>query len=443
MRPTAESGVGERYRPVLASGRPELLPLGREFALARDAFWSDGTPVTSMDVRHTVDLLRKQGGLLESARLGEDPYHVRVMLTQGFHDPLAAMSFKVLPAALERLDDAKFAAQPLGSGPFMFQKRDKDQAIFAANPNYRREGKTGLPRIREVRFFHSKDPATDFRLQRLHVLLDPDAVTKVQGLDQVKTYALPNRRVYFLAVNHRRPALENSEVRLALAQAVNRTKILDEVFRAGWKGDEKPHRPLNSPYPAGCWACPEPAGDMYNLSAAKVHAKKAGSGKLTLKYPDGDARIAKACEQIRAQAVEAGLDVRLEPRTPAQLRTDVESDHDYDVAYYHFDFTSEAYLLWPLFDPKAAGRSGSNFMGCKPDAELQSYFHTALGRRDFTEVKRQTHAIHNVFQMQMPFIPLWQLDTLIGLHDSVRTFPEPRKLDPLAIFTDVERWEIK
>src|SRR5262249_13156534 len=149
-----------------------------------------------MDVRHTVDLLKKQGGLLESARLGEDPYHVRVMLTQGFHDPLAAMSFKVLPAGLERMDDPKFGAQPLGSGPFMFQKRDKEQAVFVPNPNTRREGKSGLPRIREVRFYYSKAPATDFRLQRLHIVLDPDAVTKAQGLDQVKTYALPNRRIY-------------------------------------------------------------------------------------------------------------------------------------------------------------------------------------------------------------------------------------------------------
>ena len=169
------------------------------------------------------------------------------------------MSFKVLPesARLKQADDDAFAKKPVGSGPFMFERRDKDTVIFAVNPHYRRGGKS--PHLREVRFFVSKDPAEDFKLKRLHLLLDPDGVDKVNKAkpDRVTVDTMPNRRIHFLAVNHRQAKLQNDSLRLALARAVNRTKILDEVFRAGWAGADKPHRALNGPYLPGTWACPE------------------------------------------------------------------------------------------------------------------------------------------------------------------------------------------
>ncbi|OAI41083.1 hypothetical protein AYO40_03900 [Planctomycetaceae bacterium SCGC AG-212-D15] len=451
VRPAFEPGIGERYQPVLSAGRPGLLPLGREFTLLRDAFWSDGKRVTAMDVRGTVELLRKSGaaGLLDEARLGDDSSHVQVMLRQGFVDPLGLMAFKVLPesARLERPDDGKFAAAPVGSGPFVLDKRDKDSVTFVANKHYRREGKVGLPRVREVRFLHLKDPAEDFRLHRLHLLLDPDTVMRVQKNDGVKTYALPNRRIYFLAVNHRRGPLKDPDLRQALDRAIHRTKILDEVFRAGWSGEGSVHRSLSGAYPPGSWACPPGVtADTYNLSAAKGLASKAKqrvSLRLSLKYPDGDARVARACELIRIQAGEAGIELRTEPRSPQQLREEVEIRHDYDLAYYHWDYTSEAYLLWPLLDPGAAGTGGSNFLGYQPNADLQGWFNKARNHRDFGKIKEYTHTIAGLVHEQLPFIPLWQLDTLLAVHDSVQTVPEPRRLDPLGVFTEIERWEIK
>src|SRR5262249_41609376 len=62
-----------------------------------------------------------------------------------------------------------------------------------------------------------------------------------------------NRRIYFLAVNHRHPLLKKKDLRLALAQAIDREALLDAHFR-GPLG-KRVHRALNGPYPAGGWAC--------------------------------------------------------------------------------------------------------------------------------------------------------------------------------------------
>ena len=47
------------FEPGLAEGPPRLLPRAREFLLPKDAFWSNGEPVTASDVRQTLKLLKE------------------------------------------------------------------------------------------------------------------------------------------------------------------------------------------------------------------------------------------------------------------------------------------------------------------------------------------------------------------------------------------------
>src|SRR5262249_5355107 len=78
--------TGERYEPILAVDLPRLVPLGRQFQLIRNAYWSNGQPVTATDVRHTVKLLsdRKWSGrsagwadlMEESAHTGGDAFQI-------------------------------------------------------------------------------------------------------------------------------------------------------------------------------------------------------------------------------------------------------------------------------------------------------------------------------------------------------------------------------
>src|SRR5205085_3315421 len=52
---------GFTYQPSLARALPEVVPLGRQFELVRDARWSDdGSPVVAADVRQTVDSWRRR-----------------------------------------------------------------------------------------------------------------------------------------------------------------------------------------------------------------------------------------------------------------------------------------------------------------------------------------------------------------------------------------------
>jgi ABC-type transport system substrate-binding protein len=483
---------GERYQPRLAAALPEPLPGGRRCRLRPDAYWSDGGRVTSADVRHSALLLGRSpawADLVEPPSIESDPFRIDFRFRKDFLDPLAPLSFHIVPQSLAQAGDPAFAKAPLGSGPFKYAghqgQAGRDYAVFVANPHYGlRERKGAIPEgrpfIREIRFFVSKDPARDFQdpARPLHLLLDLPTerikALKQAGVGDIRT--LENRRVYILAVNHRVSALKSQALRRALAHGLDRDSILTSCFRGGHPAQRVAgvlgavaaaalaplhtshpefHRPANGPYPPKSWACapgtrvPMKLFDPERARALLVQAKeKEGLAKvgLTLKYPRDDPRAELACREIARQLAALGSSAQLPlkiqpvPALPHELRTALSGGH-YDLAYHHLDYANEAYWLWPLFDdrPEALQPGGSNYLGYQDDARLVSLFRRALGTRDFAKVREITHDIHDHLSERMPLIPLWQLDTHLAIHPDLA----PTPLDPLRIFGDVAEWRLK
>ena len=451
---------GPRYEPVLAAEMPRLTPLGREFQVHRQAYWSNGARVTAPDVRATVRHLLTRSGPGPAAAWAElldrrnpvvanDTFEVKLTLGQGYLDPLSLMTFKVLPQGkgTARPDERGGTRPPVGSGPFRFEGWTPDRhAVFAANTYYAaRPEKRGLPRLNEIHFVQSDNPAADLAGGKLHLLLDPPQPVVQQLRDMsgfLRIQKMRIRRIWFLAVNHRQSGLNDARLRRALALAIPREEILDECFRAG---QADTHRPLNGPYLPDTWAYDPKAGpaDPYQPTLAKGLAEAAirergGSRKFTLRYPAGDDAVRRACERIRQQvnALDAGLTLELMERSPEELRQDVERDFQYDLAYYSWDYPDHTYWLWPLF----ASRDGQNLFGYTMDRELEATFRQLLTHREFARIQELTHTVHRRFREEMPFLPLWQLDTYLAAHPNLEL---PKQLDAQALFSDAEEWRLK
>jgi peptide/nickel transport system substrate-binding protein len=509
VREDYDGARGERYAPELAA-LPEVLSGGRRFRLARNACWSDGRPVTALDVRNTAQLLARPGlpwrgpawtDLLKVPEAA-DLLHIDVRFRHGTLDPLAPLSFHILPQdykgkTLVRADAADFAAQPVGSGPFRYAGLKKGDgppySLFLANPYYQARQwqcapfrlqpikAQGRPLIREVRFFAPRDPVLAFRRpdHPLQLLLDlpTEQLDYVQraGVGEIRT--LEPRRVYFLAINHRVGRLARSPaLRRALAHGLNREAILNGCFRGGQPCNRVPavlgaaaavataplrvphpefHRALNGPFPPRSWACAPPSRvppDLFDLQRAQALLAQAkekdslGPVELTLKYPDDDPRVGLACREIARQlaalgdSVKCPLHLKLVPLPPRRLRAAL-AQRDYELAYHHHDYDSEAYWLWPLFDthPEALAPGGSNYLGYRNDGDLASMLQEAMSRADFPQVRSIVHNLHAHLLERMPLVPLWQLDRHIVVHADLVSTP----VDPLVIFANPAEWHLK
>jgi ABC-type oligopeptide transport system substrate-binding subunit len=466
------------YHPSLSVGRPKVIPLGREMKLPRNALWSDGRPVTASDVRFTVRLLQEGAGTGRAAAWGEllteapvrgDPFRARLLLRQGFLDPLSAMSFKVLPERVRPATNSEeFARKPITSGPFQLVDKVNDSPVklgrasedgreytgFVANDRYGvRNDKLSQPWMKEVRVFAPENPIKALQDDQTVLALDLTAEQAAE-LKADTNFEVPlpaaetvNRRIYFLAVNHRKPPLANADLRLALALAINREGLLDRHFRKGL--DRKVHKSLNGPYPAGSWACnPALVGragkdvlDPFDADRARVKLKAAQAKlgetmfRLKLKYPSGDKQLAAAMKEL-CEAVGKELPgVTLEPDEvkPHELLEDVVRTPSFDLAYWSYDFPDETFWLLPLL-------GGDNFMGF--NGPLVAKIQSSMMLRHFTQVRELAQAIHlEMLNTEMPFIPLWQLAPLYAYRKDRLTLPPA--VDGNHIFAQVETWRLK
>jgi ABC-type oligopeptide transport system substrate-binding subunit len=468
-----------RYQPGLAEGRPVVTPLGRQFQLPAQATWSNGKAVNGSDIRNTIRQWRQGHGTglspawsdlfaegVEVTSIG-DPPRVTLHLRQGCPDPLALMTFKIVPQPAKvpptslqangnEFKEEAFAHNPIGSGPYVFKTEEKSDGgrpcrIFQARY---RAGRAVQPTIQEIRFYATSDPIQELEKGALDLALDltPEQAAQLkQGrkdLRLVDPLAL-NRRVYFLAVNHRVSQLQHVAVRRALAYAINREQLLDEHFRKGLGGGY--HHALNGPYPARSWALspaltkgkdsldPYDADLAYGLLSQEAKNVQRPI-RLTLKYPTGDEVLAKALTALTAQveqSTKGGIKLDLLPASPHNLRTDVEETQSYELAYYHYDFPDEMFWLGPLLGQRALPQGG-NYLGYQGEASLQ--VQNTLSYRHFHELQQETRRLHEKLDKDMPLIPLWQLDPLIGLHTYVKT---GGVFDPWRVFTDIERWSLQ
>ncbi len=459
-----QAPVGRRYRPQLAADLPANTGLTASITLRRDVYWSSGERVTAADLRHTALLMNKEDAPARSAlwrdfldipRLDGNALQLNISRRQGLLDPLAPLTFYVLPQyyrgqQLQRADDADFALAPLGSGPFQYVGRQKDGgktfAHFQANPHDLRHAVSHVRALRMVAF---RDPRKDLLKPLPELILDAptDQLAALKELGYAEAPVRDNGSVYCLAVNQRKPALASTAVRRALALGLDRQALLNRHFRFGTKH----HATSNGLFPRESWAaCPAPRvpAELYDADLARSFARKAKTEiaqlEWTLKYPAGNPRVQAACVEmasaIAALFQEAGVKASVSaiPLPPSQLRKALD-ERDYDLLYMCMERCDDPVRLALLFDPSADAlrAGGSNFLG-SDDVKLQELVHAALKHRQFSVAQAGMHAVHGYLNETMPIIPLWQLD----LHVLARPALSLPALDS-GVFARIHEWRLQ
>jgi ABC-type transport system substrate-binding protein len=461
---------GYRYCRGLSESKPQVATLGRRFELPHNATWSDNRTITSADVEFSLKLLQAGKGVGRSSVWGElflaaerkgGPFRVTLQLRQGFLDPLGLMTFKILPAN-QKVNLEEFAKNPVTSGPFhlkgMQSEDGRQSLVFTANPEYgSRPTKNNAPHIQEIRFYTSTNPVEEISNGKLDLVLDLTAKEAADLLDKpsievpLPSPNVPNRRIYFLAINTVK--LSDAGLRRAISCAIDREKLLDQHFRAPLKGKAQVHKALNGPFPAGSWACKQnqnaPADkagpSLFNPEEARLLSQQpaaqraAETGRWQLKYPTDDPALEEAIKELCAQ-VKTHTGVVLEPKPISlyDLHDDIVIHKNFDLAYYYYDFPDETYWLAPLFGPPPGSADDSmNIFKYRTD-DLSNLLSRMRIYRDFSKVREYQWEIHNLLNREMPFIPLWQLDPLLAYRREV----QPAAFDPLLVFNNIEEWRL-
>lgn len=258
----------------------------------------------------------------------------------------------------------KLNSQPIGTGPFIFGRFQKDASIrYKANRDYF----AGKPAIDTLVF--AITPDANVRLQKLRrnecqIALSPKPLD-VQAAAQepnLKVESTPAFMTAFVAINSQHPPLDKPEVRQAINLAFDKASYLKAVF-------EDTAQAANGPYPPNTWSY---AKDLpgYPKDLAKAHALMAKAGlkdgfKTTIwTRPSGsllNPNPSLGAQLLQADLAEIGIQAEIRVIEWGELiRRAKAGEHDLLFMGWAGDNGDPDNFLTPQFSC-AGVKSGTNF----------------------------------------------------------------------------------
>lgn len=310
------------------------------FHLRKNAVFHDGTPVTAIAVKESIERTISLG---QGAAFIWDPVESIEAVdnyTVVFHlkypaplDEIAASAYgawifspKVAEyAAAANLTDPKVAewfnsGHDAGSGPYKLVKWDPQNEVVLEKFNDWWGWKTpgyplaspNAPDVFIVKIV--KDAVTQERLVlsgavQIAEYVPIEDVKTLQGNPNVQVVVKPSFQNLLLFINTKKPPLDNVLVRRAIAHAIPYEDIV-QVARAGLA------RVASGPVPYGMWGHFDNLTYQYNSTLAKELLAKAGypngiNRTLVLTYTAGDIYEQRTAEVISASLAKIGINIQI------------------------------------------------------------------------------------------------------------------------------------
>ncbi len=306
------------------------------FKLHKGVKFHDGTDFDAEDVKFSLDRARApdsvnaQKGLFAAIDTVEviDPETVQVTLKH----PQGAFLYNMgwgdaVIVAPESADRNK--EKPIGTGPFRFDHWAKGSAVTLVKSDNYWGDPVALDKV-EFRFIPDAAAAVPAVLSgdvQAFPFFPADAVSQVEGNPQLKVVIGSTEGETILAMNNKKPPLDNLKVRQAISYALDREAIIDGA--SGGLG-----QPIGSHVSPSSKAYVDLTG-RYPHDAAKARKllKEAGfenGFKTTLKLPP-PAYARDGGQIIASQLRNVGIEADIIPVEWAQWLDQVFTKKDYDL----------------------------------------------------------------------------------------------------------------
>ncbi|PJE94804.1 peptide-binding protein [Streptomyces carminius] len=387
--------------------------------LRRGLEFSDGSPLTAQDVKHSFDRVLKINHPRGPARVLDTLKEVRVVdgkVEFWLKSPDATFPYKIAGGAGAIVPDEVYPADALlsgnravGSGPYVLQSYDPGSAArLAPNGKYRGMLEDRPAHMVLVRYY---DRPTELLGAWREKLIDvstgqlpPEEAAEIKPTDEgIRVYEQSGLGIRSLAFNHR-PGSPTAElpVRRAVASLVSRTALAGGVHRHMVE-------PLYSLIPQGVNGHGAPFHERYgdpDADAAREFLAEAGITepvRFEIAH-SGDAAAAEDAETLRLQLDASGLfRVTVRKYEEEEFRQGVaEGEFDAHLADWFPDFPEADAYTTPLVGTDGVHRTGYG------DKEIDKAIDRTRRSYDRTAVIEEFERIDRKAATEVPLLPLWQ-----------------------------------
>jgi hypothetical protein len=348
---------------------------------------------------------------------------------------------------LEAGDDASAAAgnspAPATTWPFELKAVDERRAVYRRTiPEPQGTADRHVAEITEVRY-DSHEKAIQGLLRGEVSFLPRVPAATVRALSGRKEfftqkYALPT--THLLQFNPHNRALSARTLRRALVYALDRRRILDEVFLQESSG--KLGRLTSAPWPTTSYAynrrreCePHKFDAALAFSLAKSAERELGSKLPVLRLvSSSEPEIQPAVRRLVEQWGAAGIEVRHVIANSAALSA--EGSENWDILYRTESIAEPLVDLWQFLALTTSTETGA--LGHLP-TWLRHELLDLDRVGDWDSAERLLHRLHKQFWAEVHLIPLWEIDDVMVYRHNVRGIPER----PVGPYQRIGQWKIE
>ena len=398
-----EFDIEGNLKPQLAKSLPEISAdsLVYTFDLRDDVLFQDGTPLTSDDIKYSIEYTINPANKATRGpifnRLShvetDGPHRVHVHLKEPFA-PWTSFLTKFMGTwpngSREKYGPDYFRLSPknVGTGPGIFEEwKPNDYVSFRRNPNYWQKGLPHWDRL-VVKIVPEDATRVAYLLTGQADIIGappPRDFSRLKTRPHIQGSAIPTFGGWtVLLQNPSRPPFDDVEFRLAIAHAVDRKTIAEKIYYGLVE-------PSAIPAPASSWWFDKEADAMsaYNLDLAKQHLGKsrfANGAEFEMDLPAEpyllDAKDAAVF--IQAELAKLNIKVRLN-MAPFPIISGRMLSGDYTASLGNIMSPGEpTYFLMANF-------SGNSFMskasGNTVDPEVQAALKIAFAETDREKLK--------------------------------------------------------
>lgn len=448
------------------------------FRLRPDLVWHDGESITTADVLFTITKARDPGLIIKSPRRASwegveveviDPLTISFKLKQPYAPFLEITTMGIIPKHIwqnvpnDEFDVAYYNIQPIGSGPYRVQAvvQDNDKGLpkyydLVAFKRYAR-GEPYITNLRIVFFGNNKELGQAYAnktIDQMHTLEPELAESLEKAGAHIERAPLP--RIFALYFNqNQQPIFADAAVRKALAVAVNKNKIVDDILFGYGRTIDGPLPFLQSAnqsedatslpedkilmaqgiLESAGWA-PNALGIYEKINKSK---KTITTLEFSISIPDV-AELKKAGELIKSDWEKMGARVTLRIFEPSSFATEVLTPRKYDVLFFGqiIGRTPDPYSYWHSSQRNAPGLNVALYANKKVDSLLES----VRKERDIIKRTELLEKFIEELSNDTPAVFVYSSDFLYATSDKVRGIHTGLITTESERFLGIENWHI-
>jgi peptide/nickel transport system substrate-binding protein len=407
--------------PALAERWENPDPLTYIFHLQHGVKFHDGRPLTSKDVKWTLDsvlngtIRTPKAAAFKAIASVNAPDENTVIVH--LKEPYVSLLWNVSEGAIGIVpagSGPEFNRHPIGSGPFRFVSQEQDKEVVLERDENYRGTKPALARVRfavvpdaTTRILELRKGSADLALNAMTA----DAIQTIRRRGELEVQQAPGTIYYYLAMNLRDPTLKDARVRRALAYAIDREALVKYLM-----GNNA--QLADSILPPQHWAHTAGENYVHDVGQARAILDEAGyhAGKDGIRFhiimktsTEESTRLLSAALQQQLHEVGIALDIR--SFEFATFLSDVMKG-EFQLFSLRWIGGNEDPDIFEVFNSAKTPPKGSNrgfYHNPQVDALLTQ------GRTETNQAKRKLiyAELQKIIAADLPYINLWWGDNVL------------------------------